>query len=78
MAADTNFDLRSRLKRIGITQVAFAAMVDVDPTTVRTWVRLGTPGPTRRLIELLEYQAGIAHLPSWLLPILSASSSKAA
>ena len=70
MVSDPNFNLRSRLKMLGISQVRFAAMLDIDPTTVRAWVRLGTPGPTRRLVELLEYEAGIAKLPNWLLPIV--------
>jgi len=78
MAVDTNFNLRQRLRNIGITQVAFADMIDVDPTTVRTWVRIGTPGPTRRLIEMMEYEAGLSRLPHWLLPILSANTAAAA
>ena len=74
MAIDPNFNLRRRLKTLGVSQVGFAAMLDVDPTTVRAWVRLGTPGPTRRLVELLEYEAGIAKLPKWLLPIISSDA----
>lgn len=77
MATDTDFNLRDRLKVLRVTQVGFAALLEVNGTTVRNWVRLGTPGQAQRMVEILEYQAGISPaMPEWLVPILAGQSDK--
>lgn len=75
MAFDTRFGLRERLRGLGMTQVRFASLLDVDATTVRAWVRLGTPGPARRIVEVLEYETGLAPMPDWLVPIVERAIS---
>lgn len=74
MAVDSGFGLRERLKSLGITQVGFATLLDVDATTVRAWVRMGTPGPARRIVEVLEYETGLAPMPDWLAPLVERAS----
>ena len=61
-----------------MTQVAFADLVKVNGTTVRTWVRKGTPGLARRLVELIEYETGNAPMPDWCIKLVVPSEEEAA
>jgi hypothetical protein len=60
----TAAELRDHLDRLGLTQVAFAHLIDVDARTVKRWASPTEPFEIPRTIEIL-------------LPLLSPTKVKA-
>jgi len=47
-------------RRVNLGQSWLARMIDLDPTTIRLWVRQGRPSDIGELlIQQLEYEAGL-------------------
>ncbi len=64
-----NYDLKQEIKKLGMTQKAFAEYIGVGEQTVGQWVRGVVPTPkwTRILIRLLEQEKRLKEAKSTLL-----------
>lgn len=67
--ASPDFDLRTRLKRLGIKQVHFADFIGRDHSGVRRWIARnpGPPGEVEMLVDLLDHHILGLPLPQWLV-----------
>lgn len=67
--ASSDFDLRERLKRLGIKQVHFADYIGRDQSGLRRWIAKNPPPPgeIEMLVDLLDHLLLGHPEPGWLV-----------